>query len=367
VTMRIAALIAAESVSGPARQLTALAAGLAARDMEFLVLLTARSRSRPPLADWLERAGVTHDIVPDRGPLDWRMIDRTRSAIESFGASLLQTHGYKATAIGAALRHRGMTRPWVGFYHGATRKGLKDVAWQSVERHLLRSADRIVIVAPAQAALFAGREGVLRLIDNAVVPEPGGGATLRLPATTRPVIGVIGRLSEEKGVDVFLHACHRLQSQGHAFTACVAGDGPQRDVLHALAGRLGLRDRVMFLGQLDSAAGLYPQLDLLVIPSRSEGMPNVLLEALGADVPVVSTRVGAVPDVLQDAAAGVLVQPDDPEGLAAGILEALQRGRTPAAAAARARAADRYSLDARMERHVELYRELLGQLSAPTA
>jgi glycosyltransferase involved in cell wall biosynthesis len=152
------------------------------------------------------------------------------------------------------------------------------------------------------------------------------------------------------------------------FSVVVAGDGPDHAALVALADRLGLADRVHFLGPVAAVHSLYPQLDLVVIPSRSEGLPNVLLEAMGARVPVVATRVGAVTEVLDgEPEAGRTVAPEDPAALA-DAMGAAWSARAGASAAARAaadaacvRVADRFSLERRIARLRAVYEAVAGR------
>jgi glycosyltransferase involved in cell wall biosynthesis len=112
-------------------------------------------------------------------------------------------------------------------------------------------------------------------------------------------------------------------------------------------------------GIVAAVEALYSRLDLLVIPSRSEGLPNVLLEALRADVPVVATRVGAVPEVIDSPLAGVLVPPNDPIALADAIERSLRVGNRDEARAARREVAERFSLERRATQHLTLYADLL--------
>jgi glycosyltransferase involved in cell wall biosynthesis len=357
--MRVAALIATETVSGPGRQLAAVARALAAHGVVMEILLTVR---QPPssYATYLEREGVPYTVVPDGGALDRRMVRIVRDRLAYTGAALLQTHGYKASAIGYILRRSGGA-PWIGFYHGATHKGPKDRAYQLLERRLLLRADRIVVVARQQLSLFSGVADRTTIIDNAVLPLPAasGGGLPDFAGVGGPIIGVIGRLSREKGVDVFLHACSDLASRGREFRAIIVGDGPEETSLRRLTARLGIERHVRFAGRIDSVAQVYSQLDLVVLPSRSEGLPNVLLEAMAAGRPVIATAVGAVPDVLREPGAGVTVQPGDPRALADAMDDALASGDGPRAARARERTLQRYSLEARAQRHLALYDECL--------
>jgi len=172
---------------------------------------------------------------------------------------------------------------------------------------------------------------------------------------------VVGRLSPEKGVDLFLEACAVLVRKGIAFSAIVAGDGPGRARLEAQRARLGLETCVQFVGQVSNVDVIYDNLDLLVLPSRSEGLPNALLEAMRADVPIVATAVGAIPDVVGSSSAARLVAPGSVAALADAMERALIHGDPPEAQDARREVVSRLSLERRVEALVQLYRELVEQ------
>jgi glycosyltransferase involved in cell wall biosynthesis len=374
---RILALMPAESISGPGRQLVALAAPLRQRDLELRVILFHRvGRPRPPFAAYLEQHGVEFDIVPDRGPLDRQIVAATRALLSERGADIIQTHGYKATAVAWALRRSGERRPWIGFFHGETTESLAARFYHRLDRVLLGSADRIVVMSDQQARRFARFGSRVVLLHNAVIPlpiQPEGDEsrqlTERLKEMARPRLGVVGRLSREKGVDIFLHACARLLQTGRTFSAAIVGEGNDRASLEVLASRLDLGDRVRFLGVVNAMPLLYQELDLLVIPSRSEGLPNVLLEALSADLPVVATAVGAIPDVLQDPLAGRVVPAGSIQLLADAMVDSIdervddrrQAGADDRRRAARRTVAHRFSLDRRADLHAALYAAVLDQ------
>jgi glycosyltransferase involved in cell wall biosynthesis len=364
---RIAALIPANGVSGPARQLAALAGALQRAGTEVLVIVLHR-HGRPPSAfvHYLREAGVEHCVVEDAGPADWRMASRVATTLRSWRPCIVQTHGYKATAVAYLLRglqHR--LWHWIGFHHGVTTEDVKDRFYHWVDKQLLRAADRVVVMSQAQARAFRHCGNRVRIIYNAVVPPPPGDPTERnhlaaLPGgLARPIVGVVGRLSREKGMDLFLDACAVLARKGVVFSALVAGDGPDRALLEARGARLGLAPSIRFLGQVSNVGAVYRNLDLVVLPSRSEGLPNTLLEAMQADVPVVATAVGAVPEVVGTSAAARLVAPESAAALAEAMEAAMRQGDSPAAAAARRDVVSRFSLERRVEAHLKLYRELL--------
>lgn len=367
-TVRVAALIDTVQVSGPGRQLAALARCLALAGVELRVVTFHRAgRDRSPYLDHLERNGVTYRVIPERGPWDLGLIPRLRHVLADWAPSIVQTHGYKPTALAYALRRTGGNWPWIAFFHGATSEDAKTRFYHWFDRRMMARADRVVTMSARDRAGFSHLGAKACLMYNAVIPGPRAerlspGATLEpnlAGESSRPVIGVVGRLSPEKGVDVFLRACRELANRNVPFSAIVAGDGPQRHDLEVLRDSLRLGDRVRLVGTLSAVEALYSHLDLLVIPSRSEGLPNVLLEGLHADVPVVATRVGAIPEVIDSPLAGTLVAPNAPSALADAIQHSLAPHDDHDAKVARRTIAQRFSLERRAMEHLKLYAEVL--------
>lgn len=360
---RVAALMDTAQVSGPGRQLAALVPQLAGSGVDVLCVLFQRDGARrSAYTDFLESLGVPHVVIRDRGRFDLSVISRVQAALAEWRPDIVQTHSYRPTAIAWALRRAGARWRWVGFFHGTTNEDLKVRVYHWLDRRLLRAADRVVVMSRAQASLFAGLNQRVVQIHNAVLPQPGqplrDSVVAQLSTISHPRIGVIGRLSHEKGVDVLLDALRMAADAGCPAHTAIAGDGPELARLKRRAAELDLSERVSFLGPVYPAGPLYPELDLVVIPSRSEGLPNVLLEALHADRRVVATDVGAVTEVLSDPAAGRVVPAEDPAALAQGIMAALAEAPTAGAAARRA-AVERFSLVRRADAHLALYRNVL--------
>ena len=366
--LHVAALIDTALVSGPGRQLAALALELARQGVTLTVVMFQR-RGRPlsPYVAYLERLGVPVRVVEERGRFDLSLLGRVRATLDALRPDVVQTHNYKTTAVAWLLRRLGARWPWLAFHHGATAEDRKVELYHQLERSLLRRADHVVVMAERQRASLAPLLGDrVEVLHNAVLELPDDAEPLVLPAVPgggeppRPRLGVIGRLSHEKGVDVFLEACAILRGRGVPFSALVAGDGPERARLEAQRAALRLEDTVHLLGGVSAVRALYQALDLVVIPSRSEGLPNVLLEALRFDRAVVSTAVGAVPEVLAGSEAGVVVPPERADLLADAIERALAMRDTAPARAARAAVVERFSLARRASEHLRLYTALLG-------
>jgi glycosyltransferase involved in cell wall biosynthesis len=185
----------------------------------------------------------------------------------------------------------------------------------------------------------------------------------------RVTIGAVGRLSREKGFDVLLDACAGLVAEGRDIRLAILGEGGRRAELEARAMALGMTDRFLLPGYVDGAGSYLQHFNLFALPSLTEGLPMVLLEAMRAGVPVVATRVGGIPDAFDLGKAGLLVTPGEVPSLKAGIAEILD---LPAAARRRAdEAAHRvrtiYSSEAMAARYLKIYQEVLQGSAEHTA
>jgi glycosyltransferase involved in cell wall biosynthesis len=206
-------------------------------------------------------------------------------------------------------------------------------------------ADTLRQVAPGARMTVVGN-----VVDTSAFSPP---ATRRPPGEAASLLNVAA-LAEKKGHVHLLEALTRLP--GARLT--IVGDGELRGDLERTAAELGVADRVAFTGEQpkEEVARLMRGADLFVLPSLAENLPVVLIEAMASGLPSVATRVGGVPEML-DERTGVLVEPGDAEALAAGVRQALEGDFDPPAMAALAR--QRYGYDAISRRWTELYEELL--------
>ncbi len=190
-----------------------------------------------------------------------------------------------------------------------------------------------------------------------VPPAPAEEARRALGADASPLVGSVGCLAARKDYGTLLEALHLLAGRGLAFRAALVGDGPDRGTLEAHAAALGLADRVRFLGERDDVDRLLPGMDVFVLSSREEGIPNALLEAMAAGRACVATAVGGTPEVLRDGETGWLVPPGSPGALADALEQALSHpgdARRRGEAACRA-TREEMSIEAMVRRHQEFY------------
>jgi glycosyltransferase involved in cell wall biosynthesis len=302
-------------------------------------------------------------IVPRRGYLRERAL--IRELCGRHGVNIVHTHGYRSDIVGGhAGRESGL--PIVTTVHGFTGGGLKNRAYEQLQRFVFRRFDAIVVVSRLQADQLRA-SGVpahrLHVVPNALAAHSSplsrddARRALGLPSEGL-LAGWVGRVSREKGIDVFIDA---LASIGEpTIGGVILGDGPERAPESARAEALA-PGRFRWLGPVPDAAKYFAAFDLFVLSSRTEGLPMVMLEAMAAGTPVVATSVGGIPDLVSPAE-GMLVPSEDPTALA-GAIRATVLDRDAAAArasAARARQRAQFDVASWSARYEEIYRDLIA-------
>ncbi|MDR7608740.1 MAG: glycosyltransferase [Armatimonadota bacterium] len=292
------------------------------------------------------------------------------------GYDVVHTHTSKAGVLGRIAARLARVpvvvhTPHGHVYHGyGGRVRSRLFAW--VERVLARWTDVLVALTESERrehlAEKVGRPEQWRVVPSGVEIERYRKPTslrrsdLGLPEPSF-VVGCVARLVPVKGIEDAIAATARLVDLTPPVHLVLVGDGPQRGVLQKLAEQLGVRERVHFLGLRRDVPDLLPVFDILVLPSRNEGMGRVLVEAQAAGVPVVAARVGGVPDLVAEGLTGRLVPPGDPAALAAAIRSLAEDGATltQMRAAARAHVAGYLSAEAMVASLEAVYRPRLGQ------
>jgi glycosyltransferase involved in cell wall biosynthesis len=187
-------------------------------------------------------------------------------------------------------------------------------------------------------------------------------AILGLSADTL-VMGTVGRLQPVKGTRYLLEAFTQLAAVHEDVVLLLVGDGPERASLQVLAQQLGIAKSVRFLGDRQDVSRCLHTMDVFVLPSIWEGMPNAALEAMAVGLPVVATAAGGTPEVVVDGVTGLLVPPRDPDALARAVARLLRDSdlRRTMGQAGRVRAKQRFSIEETVRRTEELYTTLLKE------
>lgn len=280
---------------------------------------------------------------------------------------LINTHNFKGLLFGwlAATLWR---LPMVATQHGFTPRGRKQrlYTWLSLQLCRTPSVDKVVCVAESIKLLHlkAGVTGhKLQVIPNGLPESDTRPAHHR--DNERWLAGYVGRLSSEKGPDLFLDTLIPLCQRHRQLDAVMLGDGPEREVLQARIDAAGLSQRIRLPGFQTDIRQWMLRLDALLISSRTEGTPMILLEAMQDGVPVVAFAVGGIPDVIEHGRSGLLAAPLAVDELA-GQLQALLLDPTQAdelVARARRTQRERYHLPTLAQRWAQLYQSVAGEPS----
>jgi len=282
---------------------------------------------------------------------------------------IVHTHGYRSDIIGL-LAARTTGKPIVATIHGWVPINRRLRLYQKADEMALRYFNRLIPVSDEiqNGLLEKGvNANIITRLHNAVAVTdfPGLAKTAQSFNESflgrEATVGVIGRLSPEKDIPTFLKAAALLKPRFPHLKFLVVGDGPEKRTLQSLAGDLGLSDRLTFTGFVQDIDTVYQQLDLLVISSLTEGIPLVVLEAMKHSIPVVSTRVGGMKEVIEDGLDGMLVEPNNPEMLATSIeallLDADKYTRT--AGYARKKIVERFNVNHWVQAIEAIYRNLM--------
>ena len=328
--------------------------------------ITALCPFESRVTEALRARGVDVLVAPITDDPSWSSIQMTCALIRANGIDVLHAHLPNAHVL-AGVAGRLTGTPVLATIHGRQPSSLDIEVQRCTSTHMLVVSKLSYFhalglgVAPSQ----------LSCIPNGVdvqVFQPGRSAAAGLrqrfavPAGA-PLIGFAGRLSNEKGPEVFVRAALLLRSSLPEARLVLIGEGPMRAELAELIEHFDLTRRVHLAGLCDDMAAAYHELDVLVSSSHSEAMPLVLMEAMASGLPVVATRVGGVPDLVEQGETGWLVAPGDFQDIAGKLTRLLtQPGeRERMGTRARERALAKFALDD----CVQQTEKLLVQLTTP--
>jgi glycosyltransferase involved in cell wall biosynthesis len=325
-------LTASTFVGGPERQMLGLARSLPRTHRSVFLLFDEGGRHRPFLGE-LYREGVEAVALKNDTPHFLAAIGELAGHLRRLRADVLCCHGYKANLLGRPAARRARV-PVVAVSRGWTGESFKVRLYDKVDRATVRWMDRVVCVSHRQAARVR-KAGVVEaktvVISNAIDagrfarPQPRYRQLLHdfFAEPCSRVVGAAGRLSRDKGFGDLIEAATAIVRAEPSVGFVLFGDGVLRQDLARRIAAAGLERRFVLAGFRSDLDGFMPFFDLLVLPSFTEGLPNVVLEAFAAGVPVVATAVGGTPEVVTEGVNGYLVPPGQPALLARRIGDAL--------------------------------------------
>ncbi len=371
MTVKVLDLRDSPWVDGPGRTVLDCAESLSGSSVEIVVGAFGGGAERgSEYADEAERRGLKVVRIAERRALDLDVLSQIRKAVKEFGIHILHSHDFRTNVFALLSRRRGL--PIVATAHGWIANDVPSQLRTLLDKAVLRGFNRVITVSEQTKACLGGfglAERRVHVIRNALktalyppldVAEREGARRQLGITPSDVVVSNIGRLSPEKGQGLFLEALAELRDQ--PIVGLLIGEGPDDAVLREHAQRLGLENRVRFLGYQRDMRSIYAATDLVVQSSFTEGMPNVILEAMFLQIPVIATNVGGTSEVVGAELADCLVAPGSPMELAGQIrrFAAAPGDSQEAAARGRCRMIERFDHDARVADLRSLYLDVAG-------
>ncbi len=331
-----------------------------------------------PVPGELASLGVETSNLEVEDERDPRAVLRARDCIRRSGCDVVHTHLLRADLMGGAAARWARVEAIVstvyaiGDYRRATRRkldGLLDAACARLPTHVVAVSEAVRRDCVDRQGIAAERVSVIHTgIEPPPNVDPFAVSAFRqqyAKSLESPLIVVLARLSYEKGVDTLIDAAAVLHRTHRDARIVVLGDGPDRAALAARIGERGVGDVVTLAGRREDVWPALSAADVVCLPSKSEGMPNALLEAMAMSRPVVATRVGGIPEAITHEQEGLLVEPDAPAALAAALGRVVGEGSMAErmGAAARRRVDEQFLAHSVAQRYGEMYALLLGRPS----
>ncbi len=338
--IRVLAMLEANNVSGSAKAVLEFAKEAAQGytgfpKIDLSILTFDRGQGENCLKQAIRDIGTPLDIVFERQRFDSNVVPELHSVVAKRSVDLIWTNSVKSHFL---VRWAGLnrSRKWVAFHHGYTTVNAKMRIYNQLDRWSLRTANQVLTSSAAfiteleQSNVQRDHIHVQHMPIRPFAPVPDKQKAelrrqLRLDDATRVLLSV-GRLSREKGHADLIRAIPKMvELAGKSrLRLVIVGDGSERPRIEELCRNLRLTDVVTLTGQQDNINPYYGIADVFILPSHSEGCPNVLLEAMAAGVPVVATEVGGIPEVVTNGRDAILVKKHDLEGLALATTKILQ-------------------------------------------
>ncbi|MEJ5250302.1 MAG: glycosyltransferase family 4 protein [Armatimonadota bacterium] len=322
------------AASGPERQTVMVATALKVRGYEVkigIILFSPVMRAEETTLGILARDAGLHVAalyMPQRFNLR-ACVRAFRDFVSELGVDVVCLQSYRANIVGALASYA----PTVALVAGWTGQNWKVRIYEWIEKILLKRHSVVAIVSPHQREIvlrYSVTSHQIQYIPTAIdvdgIPPAYERHSLREQIGIEgyaSIAGIIGRLSVEKGHRYALEAFHELLQERTQVCLLIVGEGRERPVLEKYASRIGISRHVHFLGERADARQIIGALDLMILPSLTEGIPNVILEAFAYKTPVVATAVGGVLELVKDSETGWLVPRRNPQALAQAIREAL--------------------------------------------
>ncbi|MCP4580775.1 MAG: glycosyltransferase family 4 protein [candidate division Zixibacteria bacterium] len=333
--VNIVHLRASNFYGGPERQLHMHARLAKSSEFEVTVSSFTEDGDMPEFIKVIADDGIPTHTFAVRNAYDPKAIRTLKNYLMKNDIQILCTHDYRTQVIGL-MSTLGTKTKWIAFSRGWTSENLKIKLYHALDKIVIRFADHIVAVSDEQKRkltrlLIPGRK--ITVAHNAIDPESFGDiekvdlrAKFNLPGDSIICLAG-GRFSPEKGQTSLVETAARVLKKNKLIHFIMFGDGPDMAKVKQMIGNFGIDENVICPGFEKNLLGCLKDADILVNPSLSEGLPNIVLEAMAFKVPVVATAVGGVPELITNDVDGFLVPPGDTNSFAEKILALTENGQ----------------------------------------
>ncbi len=346
-----------------------------ARSQHVASVVGALHNAHRPNLELIEEArkrGLETAVFDSRGRVDLTTIFQIKKFLQTNAIDILHTHNYKSDIIGCAAALLAGTK-WIATNHVWHPVTGRLRLYEGADAFVLRFARLVVAVSSGvkQDLIDASVPTTnIRVIVNGIdldrfAQSKSKGARLRaiLGVDERDVVvTIVGRLSPEKGHATFLKAASGIEAKRNNVRFLIVGDGPMAGELRQQAAEFDLSQHVIFTGFRTDMPEVYAASDVLVSASSIEGLPMTLLEAMASQVPVIATRIGGIPEVITDEETGLLVNPNDVDGLRVKMLSLIDNPlkRRQLAAAALEFVRINHTFQHMCDHYVQIYQEIVS-------
>jgi len=326
-------------------------------------------RPRDPVANHFESTGI-YPMFLSRKKLDPRALIDLLRVLRDHKVDLVHLEGKKSLILGR-IAARMVNLPAIVHFHDMFPLG----PWlQFSQRCLAPWTAAALAVSQAVQTVAINEYAISKQLvevlyngydfDRFASSAPDACSRIRAElgvADSTPTIGVIGRIvNSVKGQDLLIHAMPKLLERCPDAVLVIVGDGPDRRVCQSLVEKFGLNSKVHFMGQRNDIPDVLAAMDVVAIPSLSEGLPYVALEAAAAGCPVVAFRTGGIPEVIINHETGLLVEKGDISGLAEAIARILQdQALAVTLKTGACQSAQQFTVERHVRRLEEIYSEVM--------
>lgn len=371
--LKIVHITASPFFGGPERQMLELGRTLESRhDVKHVFAsFPEGGNCEPFLSRAAEMGFLTYRFENDMPHL-WAAMKEMVRFLKSSEPDICCLHGHKARILGR-FAGRKCRIPIIGVSRGWTTENFKILLFTKIDKWVHRRMDHVVCVSQGQAekVLKAGTpKEIVSVIRNSIrtdrfdeTPDPEYRTKVESLFSKPPkfILADAGRLSPEKGFDVLIEATAKLVKEQISVGLVIFGEGFLQESLQKQIDELGVHDAIVLAGFTDELDKFMPHFDLFVQASHTEGLPNVLLEAMAARTAVVATEVGGTNEVVVEGETGLMVPANDSEKLADAIRKVLKNDslRQSMGEKGRKRVEEHFTFEAQADAYWNLFQKLL--------